>query len=97
MGTAVCEENGTEMAHWLFWQKNTTGALNTAAKLHPSWKSPSEVAPSPKYTSVARDFRSSFEPMAWPTAWMIWEPTGTLTMQNPWALASYEPPCHAAR
>ncbi len=35
--------------------------------------------------------------MAWPTAWMIWEPTGTLTMPNLWALASYEPPCHVAR
>jgi hypothetical protein len=32
----------------LFWQKNTTGALCTAAKLNASLTSPSLVAPSPK-------------------------------------------------
>jgi hypothetical protein len=40
--------SGTEIAHWLFWQKNTTGAELTAAKLNASLVSPSEVAPSPK-------------------------------------------------
>ena len=41
------------MAHWLFWQKKTTGLLKTAAKFIASLKSPSEVAPSPKLVSTA--------------------------------------------
>ena len=48
IGATVWRATGTEMAHWLFWQRNTVGAWNTAAKLQASWKSPSEVAPSPK-------------------------------------------------
>ena len=36
------------MAHWLFWQKNTTGALNDAAKMNASFTSPWLDAPSPK-------------------------------------------------
>jgi hypothetical protein len=36
------------MAHWLFWQKNTTGALLTPAKTSASLTSPWLVAPSPK-------------------------------------------------
>ena len=39
---------GTEIAQPLFWQKKTTGARNTPAKLNASDASPSEVAPSPK-------------------------------------------------
>jgi hypothetical protein len=37
---AVCAESGTEMAHWLFWQKNTAGTFQTAAKFIAAWKSP---------------------------------------------------------
>src|ERR687892_587357 len=40
------------MAHWLFTQKNTVGVFITDAKFIASWKSPSEVAPSPNH---ARD------------------------------------------
>jgi hypothetical protein len=36
------------MAHWLLLQKKTFGVSKTPAKFSPSWKSPSEVAPSPK-------------------------------------------------
>ena len=45
---AVCFDNGVEIAHWLFWQTKITGALTTPARLHASWKSPSDVDPSPK-------------------------------------------------
>ncbi len=47
-GTRLCRSSGSEMAHWLFWQKNTTGALNTEAKTNASCTSPWLVAPSPK-------------------------------------------------
>jgi hypothetical protein len=45
---AVWRLTGTEIAHWLFWQKKTTGAFQTAAKLSAQWKSCSDVAPSPR-------------------------------------------------
>ena len=45
---AVCCERGMEMAHPLFWQRNTVGVRYTPAKFIASWKSPSEVAPSPE-------------------------------------------------
>src|SRR5207244_11559699 len=64
IGATVCADTGTEIAHWLFWQKKITGAWKTAAKLQPSWKSPSEVAPSPKYASVQSEAPSSFAPIA---------------------------------
>ena len=32
LSDAVCVDSGTEIAHWLFWQKNTTGAFHTPAK-----------------------------------------------------------------
>src|SRR2546429_533898 len=41
--------SGTEIAHWLFWHTKTTGTCHPPAKFRASWKSPSEVAPSPKY------------------------------------------------
>jgi hypothetical protein len=37
----------------LFTQKNTVAVLKTAAKFIASWKSPSEVAPSPNQQSDA--------------------------------------------
>ena len=47
-GMRVWRSSGSEIAHWLFWQKNTTGALNTEAKTNDSLTSPWLVAPSPK-------------------------------------------------
>ena len=48
VSAAVCLDLGTDMAHWLFWQRKTTGTCQTPAKFSASWKSPSEVAPSPQ-------------------------------------------------
>ena len=49
----------------------------TAAKFAPSWKAPSEVAPSPKNTSVhVRSPRKRF-PHANPAAWGTWVAMGT--------------------
>ncbi len=59
---AVCSSRGIEIAHWLFWQKNTTGSSKTPAKFIASWKSPSEVAPSPKYTRTDSSRPRAFEP-----------------------------------
>lgn len=47
-GIRDCFSVGTEIAHWLFWQTNTTGAAAAAAKTIASLTSPCEVAPSPK-------------------------------------------------
>ena len=44
---AVTDALRTEMAQWLLLQRNTTGHFQTAAKLRPTWKSPSLVLPSP--------------------------------------------------
>ncbi len=44
----LCRSSGSEIAHWLFWQKNTTGALNTEAQTNASFTSPWLMAPSPK-------------------------------------------------
>ena len=49
----VCCSIGSEIAHWLFWQKKTTGALNTLAQTNASLTSPWLVAPSPKYAMTA--------------------------------------------
>ncbi len=48
IGPRVLWSVEAEMAYWLFWQKNTTGALNTAAQSNASLTSPWLVAPSPK-------------------------------------------------
>lgn len=50
---AVCSRVGSEIAQPLFWQTKTTGTFQTAAKFTASWKSPSEVAPSPKKQTTA--------------------------------------------
>ena len=60
---------GSEIAHWLFWQKNTTGALNDAAKTKASLTSPWLVAPSPKYATTALLWSASPERAA-----SIWTP-----------------------
>ena len=44
----VCRRTGSEMAQWLFWQKNTTGDWYEALKTMASLTSPWLVAPSPK-------------------------------------------------
>ena len=48
LSDAVWSESGTEIAHWLFWQKKTSGSLKTPAKFAAAWKSPDELAPSPR-------------------------------------------------
>ncbi|CAB5017895.1 unannotated protein [freshwater metagenome] len=53
MGTTAWRFTGSEIAHWLFWQKNTTGASNTEANTMASCTSPSLVAPSPKNAITA--------------------------------------------
>jgi hypothetical protein len=40
MLTGDCRLTGSEIAHWLFWQKNTTGAQKMAAKTNASETSP---------------------------------------------------------
>ena len=52
-GTRVWTEVGTEIAHWLFCVKNTTGAWKEAAKVKDSETSPSLEAPSPKRARTA--------------------------------------------
>ena len=48
IGRCACSATGSEIAHWLFWQKKITGAAYVAAKISASLTSPSLVAPSPK-------------------------------------------------
>ncbi|OPZ74582.1 MAG: hypothetical protein BWY79_02080 [Actinobacteria bacterium ADurb.Bin444] len=67
------------MAHWLFWHRNTTGARNTAAKFMASWKSPSEVAPSPKMVKTTARSLLCFMAQPIPTACNMCVPTGTET------------------
>src|SRR5262245_37154458 len=68
LSEAVCFEVGTLIAQWLFWQLNTTGALNTPAKFIATWKSPSEVAPSPMYAAPTVRSPRILAAMAAPTA-----------------------------
>src|SRR5262249_46414897 len=68
LSEAVCFEVGTLIAQWLFWQMNTTGALNTPAKFIATWKSPSEVAPSPMYAATPVRSPRILAAMAAPTA-----------------------------
>src|SRR5215471_17334980 len=75
---AVCRSAGTLIAHPLLRQKKTTGTLKTPAKLSPEWKSEELVAPSPKYTRVARSSFRSLPAHANPTACVICVPTGEL-------------------
>ena len=63
-GTRDCLLVGSEMAHWLFWQKKTTGALFTAANTSASFTSPCEVDPSPKYVTTAESRAGSPVPTA---------------------------------
>ena len=77
VSAAVCAESGVEIAHWLLLQKRTSGARITAAKLAPSWKAPSEVAPSPKYAIAQVDSPRSFLPQASPAACGTCVPIGT--------------------
>src|SRR6266540_3715933 len=97
IGPAACSRSGTEMAHPLFWQNRMAGAPNTAAMLAASWKSPSDVAPSPKYARAHTGSPSSFAPMAHPTAWTIWVATGTQIGANRLAMGSNGPPCQTPR
>ena len=64
------------MANWLLTQTKTLGVPKTPAKLRPSWKSPSEVAPSPNVVTTAAPSLRCLMAIAAPTAWGTWEPTG---------------------
>ena len=48
IGNLAWTVTGSEIAHWLFVQTNTTGALNEEANTMASLTSPWLVAPSPK-------------------------------------------------
>src|SRR5216683_2370649 len=74
LSEAVCFEVGTLIAQWLFWQTKTTGALNTPAKFIATWKSPSDVAPSPMYAATTVRSPRIFAAMAAPTACGSWVP-----------------------
>ena len=65
---AVWRSRGTEMAHWLLLQTKSVGVSNTPAKFIASWKSPSLVAPSPKWTTPARSSPFRFAAQDQPTA-----------------------------
>jgi hypothetical protein len=71
---AVCDAVGTLIAQPLFWQNRTSGRRRTPARFAASWKSPSLVAPSPKYAIVTSPLPSSCRPSAYPAAWAISEP-----------------------
>ena len=74
--------NGTEMANLLFCTKKITGSLNTAAKFSASWKSPSEVPPSPtmaRHTTSSPRRRAA---LAIPTACSIWVVRGVDWMET---------------
>ena len=60
----VWRSSGSEIAHWLFWQKKTTGALKTLAQMNDSLTSPWLLAPSPKKTIDAFSASSFCIPMA---------------------------------
>src|SRR3954465_14935978 len=69
LSLAVCFAVGTLIAQWLFWQMNTTGALNTPAKFIATWKSPSLLAPSPRYAAITGRWPLILPALAAPTAW----------------------------
>jgi hypothetical protein len=59
----------------LFWHTNTTPTPNTPAKFIASWKSPSEVAPSPNIVMAMREDPRIRSAQASPTAWTMCPPT----------------------
>src|SRR3954463_16514824 len=73
---AVCWVAAVEMAQPLLRQMKMQGALKTPAKFIPTWKSPVEAVPSPKYTAATSSFFESFAAHAMPVACGIWVPTG---------------------
>src|SRR4051812_20778931 len=75
---AVCLSRGTLMAQPLFRQMNTQGAFHTPAKFMPTWNSPVDDVPSPKYTTDTSSLPSSLAAYAEPTACGICVPTGEL-------------------
>ena len=87
----VCDESGVEIAHWLLLQKRISGAPITAARFVPSWKEPSEVAPSPKKTIVTRSSPLSLMPHAKPAAWGTCDPIGTQIEATLWSAGFHQP------
>lgn len=67
---------GTLIAHRLFWHTNTVGIFSVEAKFIDSWKSPSLVAPSPKYAADTVFSPRSFAAHAIPTACSMCVPIG---------------------
>ena len=87
----VWASTGVEIAQPLLLQKRTTGARITAAKFAPSWKAPSEVAPSPKYAIAHAGSPRSFFPQAKPTACGTWVAIGTAMEATPYSRGSHQP------
>src|SRR5205809_388189 len=87
----VCFLSGTEMAHWLFWQTKTSGTCQTPAKFIASWKSPSEVAPSPKYAMTTASSPRYWAAYARPTAWGSWVATGIVIGRSCCSSAGWPP------
>jgi len=84
------------MAYWLFWQKNTTGALNTLAHTNASFTSPWLDAPSPKYAMTASPsglptLPSLAMPQAYPVACSVCAPMTIVYMLNLNSLGSQPP------
>ncbi len=52
---AYCSLTGVDRPYWLFSMTKSTGSFHTAARFTASWKSPSEVPPSPLNTAATRD------------------------------------------
>src|SRR5580700_12073552 len=77
------------MAHWLFWQKKTTGAFVTEAQMKASLTSPWLVAPSPKNAMAASPSSptapSRWMPIAYPVACSAWLP---ITIVYKWKLCA---------
>lgn len=63
-GPAYCLLAGVEIAHPLFWQKNTMGADVTAAQFSASLASPWLDAPSPKQVNTTLSVASYRTPIA---------------------------------
>ncbi len=66
---------GSEIAQPLFWHRNTQPTRTPPAKFIASWKSPSEVAPSPNEVSAIRLLPRSRSAQAIPTACTMCPPT----------------------
>jgi len=74
---AVCIFTGTEIAYWLFCTTKITGTFHTPAKLSASWKSPSDVPPSPTNAIATSSFFWYLIAYPMPDACRSWDAIGT--------------------